>query len=67
MPWMQSEIQTTMSRIWTQVANPISYNDNHYAKCAFTHTIVCFAKNCWSKSNNQDCGANSQVLRIGMD
>ena len=27
-----SEMQTASSRIWTQVTDPISYDDNHYAK-----------------------------------
>ena len=30
---VQKEIQTTLSRIWTQVAESISYNDNSYARC----------------------------------
>ena len=28
----QSEIQTASTRIWTQVTDSISYDDNHYAK-----------------------------------
>ena len=27
------EIQTTSSRIWTWIANSISYDDNNYTKC----------------------------------
>ena len=36
---MQSETQTASSRIWTWVADSISYDDNHYAKCTLVENI----------------------------
>ena len=35
-----SEMQTALSRIWTQVVNSISYNDNHYVRHAFKNFAV---------------------------
>ena len=37
---VQYEMLTTISRIWTQVVESISYDDNNYAKCA----------SCWMSS-----------------
>ena len=37
-----SKMQTASSKIWSQVADPISYDENHYAKCTpmKSHTII---------------------------
>ena len=40
-PAALAEMQTASSSIWTLVANSISYNDNHYAKCASISVKMC--------------------------
>ena len=52
----QSEMQTALSRIWTRVANSISYNDNHYAKCASPSIVV------WRKSTGSASLSNVMYL-----
>ena len=39
---MQSGMQTASSRIWTQIADSISYNDNYYAKHTSSYGIKYF-------------------------
>ena len=33
-------MQTTLPRIWTQIADSIAYNDNSYAEHAAQHSYV---------------------------
>ena len=37
-----SKLQTALSRIWTWLADSISYDDNHYAKCMCIASINIF-------------------------
>ena len=37
---VQSKMKTASSRIWTQIANFISYDNNHYAKHILLKDVV---------------------------
>ena len=51
-----TETQTASSKIWTRIADSISYDDNRYAK---NSTMKMFIASCKIGNSNENCDFNS--------